>query len=394
MESPFDNIVNCCGCGACASACTHKAISLIANAQGFVYPVIDKDKCIDCGLCRKVCGYGKTELLHREKQTCYGGIDCSIEKSQSSSGGIANVISQWIIKNGGVVYGCALENSEELLVPRHIRVQKEKDLRKLQGSKYVQSDIGETYIQAKKDLKNGLLVLFTGTPCQIAGLYSYLRHSYDNLFTIDVICHGVPSKQLFQDSVKKFEKENRGKVKSLLFRDKSNFPALNQKIIYNQKINVRYYTDSTYYTCFLRGDIYRDCCYSCPYAKQQRVGDISLGDFWGIEKTNPEEIRQNGGPIDPKQGVSCVLVNSDQGELLFEKVKNNLYLFNSDIESISLNNHQLNHPSNEPSCRGHILQQYEKHGYDGFLYAVHNAYKWPDRIAKTKRFIKRLLCIK
>lgn len=144
----------------------------------------------------------------------------------------------------------------------------------------------------------------------------------------------------------------------------------------------------------MRGDIYRDCCYSCPYAKQQRVGDISLGDFWGIEKTNPEEIRQNGGPIDPKQGVSCVLVNSDQGELLLEKVNNNLYLFNSDIESISLNNHQLNHPSNEPSCRGHILQQYGKHGYDGFLYAVHNAYKWPDRIAKTKRFIKRLLCIK
>lgn len=211
MESPFDNIVNCCGCGACASACTHKAISLIANAQGFVYPVIDKDKCIDCGLCRKVCGYGKTELLHREKQTCYGGIDCSIEKSQSSSGGIANVISQWIIKNGGVVYGCALENSEELLVPRHIRVQEEKDLRKLQGSKYVQSDIGETYIQAKKDLKNGLLVLFTGTPCQIAGLYSYLRHSYDNLFTIDVICHGVPSKQLFQDSVKNLKKRIEGR---------------------------------------------------------------------------------------------------------------------------------------------------------------------------------------
>ena len=394
MITPYIDEQHCCGCGACANACSKNAISMCTNEQGFIYPVIDQGACVDCGLCHKVCAFNDERWIHAEAQRCYGGIDCSLDKSQSSSGGISNALSKIIVEADGVVYGCALENVNDEITPHHIRVDNVENLKKLQGSKYVQSDIDDTYRQVKCDLKNGKQVLFTGTPCQVAGLRSFLRKPYDNLFCIDIICHGIPSKQMFQDSIRSYEEANNGEVVDIFFRDKSKFPALNQKIIYNQKINIRYYTDSLYYTCFLRGDIYRESCYNCPYAQTGRVSDITLGDFWGLEFTNPEQLKDNGGPIDLQQGVSCIIVNSKQGEKLLSSAKGNLYLFDSSIDDIAKSNHQLRHPSPMPSCRSKIFKDYEENGYDGFCKAVVDNYKWSNRKANLKHFIKKILCLK
>ena len=208
---------DCTGCWACVNSCLHNAISMREEKLGHLYPLVNSDKCINCGLCIKICPANNSKTLCNPK-TAYAGWDKNeLEYKSSTSGGAASAFARYIIKNGGIVYGCACLENVDI---RHIRIDKEDDLYKLKGSKYVQSNIYDSYRSVKNDLCDNREVLFIGTPCQIAGLKSYLRKEYEKLYLVDLICHGVPSQKLFNYYLEYLSNKFKSKVIDIKFRNK------------------------------------------------------------------------------------------------------------------------------------------------------------------------------
>lgn len=208
----------CCGCGACEQICAHKALHFEEDKEGFSYPVLNKELCVDCGLCEKVCPMMNAGQVQNEKGNAYVAQNLNEEDLRtSSSGGGFIAIAKYVLDKGGTVYGAAYQDSP---VVAHERVERVEDLEKLKGSKYVQSDTCDVYNQVKRDLRDGRLVYFTGTPCQVAGLKLFLRKDYENLITSDLICHGTPSPKIFQNMVKHMEENLNADFKDYSFRDK------------------------------------------------------------------------------------------------------------------------------------------------------------------------------
>lgn len=372
----FKNKKDCCGCGACINICPKNAISMCEDEYGFTYPKIKKEKCINCGLCKKVCTF-RAKRDNNENINNYVAFSENDEiVLKSASGGIFAEIAKDIILNGGIVYGCSMEMVDNKLHAQHIRVDSMEQLNKLQGSKYVQSDCSSVYKFVREDLKNNRLVLFSGTPCQVNSLKSFLQgKNYDNLYLIDIICHGVPSIKMFQDYIAEYEKKNECKVKEFAFRDKTYGWGLFFKIIYEKKSKIIEKTipcfESSFYQLFLDSAIYRENCYECPFANSNRVGDLTIGDYWGIKEEHPELT------IDVKRGVSCVIVNNKHGEYLVDKFGNEIKKYKSEFEKISKHNHQLKSPSCLKKERDKILNLYKESGF-----------KEVDRYYKRTRFIK------
>ena len=215
----FENKSDCCACGACLNVCSKSAISMKPDAEGFLYPEIDPNKCVECGVCKRVCKYKTSDLNAVESTYAVTNRD---EKQimKAASGGLFSAAASTILSDGGCVFGATLTFDSGHPDTHHIMVENKEDLWKLQGSKYVQSRIGRTYQQAKECLQHGRTVLFSGTPCQIAGLKSYLGKVYENLYTMDLICHGVPSAEFFDGYIQELNKKYRGKVTEYKFRDK------------------------------------------------------------------------------------------------------------------------------------------------------------------------------
>lgn len=307
----------CCGCAACVNICPRNCISMKVDSEGFEYPQVDKTNCINCNLCEKTC-----PMLHsgmnKSVQLAYAAISKREEiRLKSSSGGLFYVLAEYVISQGGVVFGASLvENSKRV---NHIAIECIEDLRKLQKSKYVQSEIGTTYMEAKRILDTGRLVLFSGTPCQIKGLSFYLNKNYDNLISVDIICHGVPSPGLWEKYISSMEKSGHINVSKVIFR---------YKISDWKELGVHKIDSETCFTCklkhtdpfiqmFLKNYSLRPSCYACN-VKKNKVSDITLGDFWGVEKICPE--------INDGKGVSLVLVRSSRGKELINEVHNRLLL--------------------------------------------------------------------
>lgn len=321
---------NCCGCQACANICPKGCIVMKADEEGFLYPHVDKTKCVNCGLCEKVC-----PILH--KPQTYPVLDTYAAKHirnevklKSSSGGIFSALAEVILKDGGVVFGAGFDKDWNVV---HSFVETQEDLDKLRRSKYVQSDIGKTYQQAKLFLDKGRPVLFTGTPCQIAGLRNYLGKEYTNLLTAELFCHGVPSPGVWAKFLD--ENFNLSDIKAINFRDKhiswnsfylsfilsdGSRHAHNQKksVIEKifEKLNTSIGLSSIFYNCFFRAFLYeliaRQACYACHF-RGDRLADFSIGDLWGKW---PEII----SPIDQKMGISALTVNTDKGKKKLEKL--------------------------------------------------------------------------
>jgi len=339
------------------------------DEYGFLYPCINEKLCVACGSCNEVCGYQNRDEtnLPINAYAAVTKLDSPMYR-RSASGGVFAGLAQIFLAENGLVYGCSLELTNNQLKPSHIRIDSMEELPKLQGSKYVQSDIGRTYTEVKTFLEAGRLILFSGTPCQIAGLKSYLRKGYENLYTLDVICHGVPSIKLFQDYLAELEKKLRGKIIDFKFRDKLNGWGLNGKVIYlKNKCHRKEKTIpaklSSYYSFFQLSDSYRESCYSCKYANVKRPGDITMGDYWGIQKEHPDLLVANGGTLDDTKGISCMIINTKQGKKCMEKYGSGLSLYQSSFEKIANNNAQLNHPSLKSIRRQQILEMYSQYGY-------------------------------
>lgn len=358
----------CCGCGACVNACPKNAISMVEDEHGFVYPKIDFDLCIECGKCKRTCAY-QSQVNMLNVQDVHAAMAKDEELiMKSASGGVFATIGRAFLEKGGVLFGCSMEYENNKLIPRHIKVENMEGLRKIQGSKYVQSEMGMVYQEAQKELLAGRKVLFSGTPCQIAALKRYLNKEYDNLYTIDIICHGVPSVKFFQDYISILEKKIKGKILKFYFRDKKDGWGLRGSLLYRDMTgNERFKTVpvrlSSYYKLFLESHIYRENCYECKYANSSRIGDITIGDYWGIEKEHPDYLTINGGNMDEKKGVSCLLVNNKQGKVLLDEYAKELYLEKSCFEKAARKNGQLNLPSKKSDLRNQILEMYAKEGY-------------------------------
>lgn len=364
----FQNKSDCCGCGACCNACPKKAISMKEDQYGYVYPVIDETKCIKCGLCKKVCHYQDGENLQKPMKALAAANKNSDMLKKTASGGIFSSVAEMILEENGIVFGASMEYQDEVLTPKHISISDKEELSKLQGSKYVQSFIGDTYAEAKQYLNEGRKVLFSGTPCQISGLKAYLGKEYDNLYTIDIICHGVPNAKWFQDYIKVLEDKIQGKIYYYNFRDKSRGQGMNAQIKYYDK-NIKdkvFYKDghlTSFFHLFLKMNIYRDNCYECPYARKERVSDITIGDYWGVYEEHPEEMKRSN--MSNSKGVSCVLINTEKGAKAFEKISDRMDMFETTVEKVAKHNMQLREPTKYTEERQKLFEIYKSLGYEG-----------------------------
>lgn len=362
------NSAQCCGCRACENICPKQAISMKENEEGFYYPQIDDDLCVNCGLCKNVCMYQNNVLLNEVKNVYAAASKDDLMLQTVASGGIFSSLALAILKQGGVVFGTTMDIVDGKLKPYHIAVEKIEELEKLKGSKYVQSDIGSTYNEAKVFLEEGRKVLFSGTPCQIAGLNLFLKKKYENLITIDIICHGVPSAKMFQDYIECKQNDIGGDIFSYRFRDKSKGQGYAIKILYKtnkgkNKVKLLDGNNDSYNILFLESSISRESCYSCKFAQIDRVSDITIGDFWGIYEEHDNELLRS--VMSDDKGISCILVNSDKGEKIVEEIKTELYYFLSEKEIVMKHNGQLRNPVYKNPNREEVMQIYLKEGYGG-----------------------------
>lgn len=342
------NLKECTGCAACINACTHSAISMEYTESGFTYPSINSAKCVECRLCEQSCPViNPKQNSHTPTPQAYAMWNYAYRTS-SSSGGAFSAYARKVIDNGGIVYGAAFDENLNL---QHIGITSTKDLNMLQGSKYLQSNIGETFKEIRKALQKNTPVLFCGTPCQVAGLKSYLKKDYDMLLTIDLVCHGVPSQKIFNSYLDKVKKQlNIKHIDDFKFRKLNGWGYITRIKTENKHINL-YGEKNLYMEAFNKGSIFRESCYSCPYAKIPRQGDCTIADFWGIGR------HRHAFKHDVMKGVSLILVNSKKGEKATSELQNS-FLEKRNLEEALFENKNIHSPSQFYPLRNEVIKSF------------------------------------
>ena len=335
----------CSACFACMNQCPKDAIEVTKDIYGRTLPVINPQKCVQCGMCKKICPQNTPVELHTPLR-CYAAVRKDEDAHQkSASGGVGAVLSEKIIADGGVVYGAAFNSSNGLIL-KHTRATSAPEAERFRGSKYVQSYIGYCYREVLADLKAGRKVLFTGTPCQIGGLKNYLHRDYENLFCMDLICHGVPPMEYLTQHLNKVAKGNN--VTNVTFRiGKRDFVLFVKSG--DETVYTTFREEDLYYASFIRGQDFRENCYHCPYACADRCGDISVGDYW-LDKTTLKK------PMEGK--ITAVVVNSLRGQQLLDTVMSELIFEERDYAEAKRLNGQLNEPSRKYKDREKLLEAY------------------------------------
>lgn len=368
----------CSGCAACAHACPTQCISMLEDDEGFLRPVVHEDACVDCGLCSRIC-----PALHSSNEQ--GVPDAYAVKAldeqmrlSSSSGGFFTLLAEAILEQGGVVFGAAFDESFSV---SHVYVKHKEQLHRLRGSKYVQSNIGNTFREAKNFLESGRMVLFSGTPCQIEGLLAYLQKPYENLITQDIICHGVPSPLAWRIYLTQLERRFGSFVELVSFRDKSaGWRNYSLKILFSNGKNYRKSVqDDAYLQCFSSNLSLRPSCYQCSFKKLARVSDFTLADFWGIEHIVPS--------LDDNTGVSLVFCHTEKAKELFATLQDKLSFSTVDAEqSVRFNSamyHSVPCPKNREAFFKEILvNPYKK--------VTHQYCQRPAFKVRVARAVKRL----
>lgn len=304
----------CSGCTTCIHSCPKNCITIHRDEEGFTYPRVDETSCIECGKCKAVCPINCHDAGRNPQKVLAVKNKNEAIRRTSSSGGVFYEIASRFIKTGGVVYGCVLD---EKMVARHLCADNIEKLEKMKSSKYVQSDMGNTLCEIKERLITGQRVLFSGTPCQAAGLRNFLGKDYENLFVIDVLCHGVPSPKLFADYLNYLSMQyDDARPIYVNFRNKKRgWKRLYMEVKFdNGKRHYVYSGYDRYESMFLKNLSLRPSCYECKFTKSQRYGDITLGDFWGIGKKYPQ--------WDDDKGISVVMLNTNKGITAYDQIAN------------------------------------------------------------------------
>lgn len=331
IQFDFDKF--CYGCGNCANVCPTDAIQMVENSEGFLMPQVDEDKCIHCGKCDKNCVYLNPPVApDKSINHCYAVCGYQDEKMlrKSSSGGVFPALALEILKQGGYVCGCVWTDDFEA---KHIVSNDWKEVEKMLHSKYVQSDMGACYSKVMSLLKDGRIVLFSGTPCQIAAVLSYTGNP-DNLITCDLICKGVPSPGVWRKYKEYLEKKQGSKLKSIVLRSKDKYgwtgPVTKYEFADGSKKEVLFFQLNHYIVGFLDGLYMRNSCYHCQYKDTNHRADIVLGDFWGINRKMFQKSKN--------MGVSAVIVQSGKGNRLFQAIKEQFIVSNITYEEMTEQN--------------------------------------------------------
>lgn len=345
IKSKYD----CCECGACAQRCPHNAIELIQDNEGFLYPQIDESICIDCGLCERVCPIINQELPSEPIKVFAAKNNDENIRQLSSSGGIFTLLATKVINNGGVAFGAIFNAKWEV---EHDYTDTIEGLAKFRGSKYVQSKINNNYILAEEYLKDGKQVLFSGTPCQIAGLKRFLRKEYENLICVDIICHGVPSPFIWQ---KYLEQYNSTELSSISFRDKTNSWKRYEVVIrQGEKTLIREDIGKNIYMKLFLSDLcLRPSCSNCSSKSGKSKSDITIADFWGIQHLHPD--------FDDDKGCNLILINSKKGLNLFNKLECDK--IETDFNTAIKYNPSYFKSVAEPKYRKYFFENFDKYGF-------------------------------
>lgn len=378
---------DCCGCTACASICPKDAITMEPDTLGFKYPKVDLDKCIDCGLCEKVCAFNDNydKSLNLKEPEIYAARHKDIHEIETSRSGAAFIaISDYILENGGIVYGVGYKDHFRVA---HKRATTKEERNEFKGSKYVQSDLDGIFRQVKEDLKQGNTVLFSGTPCQTAGLNSYIGKKFrENLVLVDIVCHGVPSPYIWQDYLTYLENKYKSKIIKVNFRDKSRigWSGHIESFVFANKNKVEL---DVFKYLFGKNIMLRSSCGSCVFTNFNRPSDITIGDYWGWEKISKDFNDDN-------KGCSLLFINTIKGQILLNKISNNLFLLKSDKEKSVQPN--LESPSVLDKKNTDFKIDFQRRGFKyvakkygniGWRYLINN------NINKAKRKIKQVINI-
>lgn len=323
------------------------------NEEGFWYPELIAEKCVQCNLCAKVCPYDTATDVHDPMRAVAVQYQNDKALLDSSSGGVFSALADHVLDNNGYVAGCIFDDS---LAAVHILTNQREGVEKMRGSKYVQSDLNDVYLQIQDRLQQGALVLFTGTPCQVDGLRGFLRKEYENLLTVDLICHGVPSPGLFRRYLDSLT-QKKGAITDIRFRDKRrNGWCAQGSVSYSAKTKTTTPFNDSYYYYYLQNSISRMCCYSCKYATVRRVGDITIGDYWNIRDILPN--------VDATAGFSAVLVNTEKGQRFLDQISDTLKLYDTSVDAVVKGNGNLSQPSPMSEKRKIIYARIAEEGYD------------------------------
>lgn len=376
----IQNPKDCCGCTACASICAHDAITMEPDALGFLYPKVDESKCIDCGLCEKVCQFNDhyDTSLNLPQPDVYGARHKNLQEVETSRSGAAFIaISDWILAHDGVVYGVGYTDHFRVV---HKRATTKEERNEFKGSKYVQSDLTDVFRQVKKDLKEGRIVLFSGTPCQTSGINAYVgRRLRENLYLVDIICHGVPSPYVWRDFIAYLEKEQGDEIVWVNFRDKQQFgwAAHHETFKFKNKREKTWFP-KTFYQYIM----FRHSCGNCHFCNTKRPSDITIADFWRWEKTDPVFNKDD-------KGVSLLLINTDKGRILWNLIKSDMDYFPAELQKVMQKN--LHNPSKIHPKRMKFEMDYAKKGFE---YVYHHHYYDKSFIMRIYTKLKNIIKIR
>lgn len=377
------NKSNCTGCTACESVCPKKAITMVADGMGFKFPDINYNLCIECKLCEKACPIIKPTISHNYDDAQPDSFAVQLkdknELKKSQSGGAFFAIASNAINNGFLVYGAGVDSN---LTVRHMKASNIEELNKLRFSKYVQSDLGNSFKEIKEELKAGNKILFTGTPCQIAGLKGAIPAKYlGNLITVDLICHGVPGPEVYRQYLNFLEQKFKHKIERFIFRDKDSFgwrtPREGAIFSDGTKRNFYYYN-----YLFLEKDLLaRKGCAQCRFCNLQRVSDITIADCWGWEKLQRTDFNEN-------LGISLVLINSNKGKEFFNESSEFLIAKNVPLNPFLLQRN-LKQPTKRPELADKIAQEFPIHGF-GYINKHYGLNSPRAKLAKLRKLLARL----
>lgn len=378
MQNNIKKIDKCYGCSACLNICPQKCISMHPNKRGFLEPVIDEERCINCGACLRVCPRLKDYRKEINKKIPAFVVKNNNEnvRNNSSSGGFFSIIADYVIEKSGVIYGCIVDKDLEI---KHVRT--EKDYTKMRGSKYVKSNLGYIFKDIKEDLLKNRLVLFTGTPCECAGLKSFLGKVYDNLIIMDFICHGPQSPLIWKEYINYLSKRN-GKIKNYYFRSKINGWHKHTELVEYENGKKEYDTLDTNINkeLFHLGYSLRTACYDCKFTNLNRQSDLTMGDAWGIDKINNN--------FDDNLGTNIIIINTSKGQKIFEEIKEKISYLEVNIDDYIPYNPRLK--CSRPVDKNKIDQFWEiyyKKGFKGII-SKYTGYSFSKRI---KKLIKNIL---
>ena len=346
----LNNKYSCSGCTACAQSCPKQCITMSSDYEGFKYPIVDETRCIQCGICIKVCPWRKEK--YQRPINCFTepivyAAKCKDKniRLNSTSGGIFTVLSDYILQLQGGICGAVYNTSTQKV--EHTITFTTEGRNKMRGSKYVQSELSNTFQDIKTLLEQDKWLLFTGTPCQTAGLLSFLKKDYPKLVIVDILCHSVPSPLILHEILKKYAPTN------ISFRDKS--LGWRKSYSFQIKENNKIIHNNTFLNLFFKGLINRPSCYNCIFTNTYRASDLTIGDYWNIKAIDSK--------FEDPLGVSCILINSPKGKYIFEQIQNKIENIRTDLKP-ALQACLQQHTTEPVQKRRKFWTDYQEKGFD------------------------------